>query len=134
MTTIFIITVLPTILIFLIFACSELNQDQENSNSRELRRFANNLMNPAPEPAIEELELVVEEIKQEIVKKAPEVKPLVTKKPVKPEIDEQKLEDYSDILKAIGFSSRDAKSLTKKLLIENKELTQEELLRKATQK
>ena len=44
----------------------------------------------------------------------------------------QKLEDFSDILQAIGFSSTEAKDKVTKLLKENPELTEVELLRKAT--
>ena len=56
-----------------------------------------------------------------------------TPEPKKPELDKQKLKDYSDILKAIGFNATEAKSKVKSLLTDNPNLTQEELLRKATQ-
>lgn len=73
------------------------------------------------------------------VKPAPKPAVVHTKpKPVKiikkPEIDKTKLNEYADILNAIGFSSKDAKTTVKKLLTQNPNLTQEELLRKATQK
>lgn len=54
------------------------------------------------------------------------------KTPKKPEIDKQKLQDYCDILKAIGFTTSEAKSKTKSLLTQNPKLTEKELLREAT--
>jgi hypothetical protein len=45
----------------------------------------------------------------------------------------QKVAQYTEILQAIGFSSRDAQSKVNSLLKQNPNLTQEELLRKATQ-
>lgn len=53
--------------------------------------------------------------------------------PSQPQVCSQKASQYTEILKAIGFSSRDAQSKVSTLLKQNPNLTQEELLRKATQ-
>jgi len=91
-----------------------------------------------PKPT-EEVNTKPAPVKPAPVKPAPKPAVVHTKpKPVKiikkPEIDKTKLNEYADILNAIGFSSKDAKTTVKKLLTQNPNLTQEELLRKATQK
>ena len=48
-------------------------------------------------------------------------------------IDSAKLAQFTQILNAIGFSATEAASKAKQLLKQNPNLTQEELLRKATQ-
>jgi len=52
----------------------------------------------------------------------------------KPEIDNQKLQDYTDILSAIGFNKRESQSIAKSILKDDPEISQEDFLRKATQK
>ena len=55
-------------------------------------------------------------------------------KPKKTQVSKQKVQDYCDILKAIGFSASEAKEKVTKLLTENPDATEIELLRKATDK
>jgi len=130
MTELFILIVVPTILIFLYFAFSEMNEDRATSHSRDLERFARKLSEPDPEPVVEKKAVQIQEkpvvkkvVKKDIVKPKPEVK-----------IDSQKLKDFSDILRAIGFSASEAKQKVTKLLTENPDATEIELLRKATDK
>ncbi len=49
-----------------------------------------------------------------------------------PQLCNQKVSHYTEILKAIGFSSREAQSKVNSLLKQNPNLTQEDLLREAT--
>ncbi len=131
MIELLILIVLPTILIFLYFACSEMNEDRATSHSRDLERFARKLSKPDPEPIVEKKAVQIQEkpvvkkkaVKKDIVKPKPEVK-----------IDSKKLKDFSDILRAIGFSASEAKQKVTKLLTENPDATEIELLRKATDK
>jgi len=50
----------------------------------------------------------------------------------KPEVKPQKIEDYKDILVAVGFSASEAKQKAKSLLKQNPDLTEQDLLREAT--
>jgi len=59
------------------------------------------------------------------------IQPLTTKKP---EIDNQKLQGYTEILSAIGFNKRESHSIAKSILKDDPEISQEDFLRKATQK
>ena len=59
-----------------------------------------------------------------------EIQPVETKK----ELDPAVVEKYNDILCAIGFSKREAKTKVNQILKQDPEITQEDFLRKATQK
>ncbi len=50
----------------------------------------------------------------------------------KPEVNPKKIEDYKDILVAVGFSASEAKQKAKSLLKQNPDLTEQDLLREAT--
>ena len=75
-----------------------------------------------PLPFYMQDEVIVPEPK----KSQPKVKP-------QPKVCQNKINSYSEILRAIGFTSSDSKRIATKLLKQNPNLTQEELLRKATQ-
>jgi len=99
--------------------------DQDKYLEEHVPYFISSAKLPKPTESIKIKNLVMEP------NLAMEPKPK-QKAPKKPEIDKQKLQDYCDILKAIGFTSSEAKSKTKSLLTQNPKLTEQELLREAT--
>ncbi len=124
MITLLCIFVLGIIICFFAFLIMEDDDLTSNTSSASLAE-------PKVLPAIPK-------VKTSAITKEPEsLKELLLNKEAEPktkkiEIDSQKLKDFSDILRAIGFSASEAKQKVTKLLTENPDATEIELLRKAT--